>query len=427
VTDTDPRSTIAHLLRRTGFGPTATEVDAALARGYAATVDQLLDFSTPDPADASPLPTFAPYEGAGAKNLTVAQRQAIQKQRTLDVTSLIDWWLVRMATTAHPLREKLSWFWHGHFATSVQKVQRATYMATQNQIFRSMGAGNFEALTQVVAKDPAMLIWLDAASDVKAHPNENFAREAMELFTLGIGNYTENDVKEAARAFTGWHIDRTSQAWAMNTRQHDGLSKTVLGQTGPWSGEDVVHILTTSDASARWITSRLWSHFAYPVLPGDPVVQELAPGYGADHDIKSLLRSILLHPEFVSDTARAGLVKQPIEWTVGVFRALNLPTVGKRILPVLRQLGQVPLDPPNVGGWPQNEYWLTTASSLTRLRVAVAAATAAKVGATLPADVAHLLSVGSWSDATNKALQQAAAQPKVMLALALVSPDYTLA
>jgi uncharacterized protein (DUF1800 family) len=427
VTAADPRATVAHLLRRTGFGPTPAEVDAALSRGYAATVDQLLDFSAPDPADANPLPSFAPYEAAGAKNLTVAQRQAIQKQRTLDVGNLITWWLTRMATTVHPLREKLTWFWHGHFATSVQKVQRANYMATQNQIFRTMGAGNFETLTQAVAKDPAMLIWLDAASDVKAHPNENFARELMELFTLGIGNYTENDVKEAARAFTGWHIDRTSQTWAMNSRQHDSLAKTVLAQTGPWSGEDVIHILSNSPASAAWITSRLWSHFAYPVLPSDPVVQQLAPAYRSNRDISALLRSILMHPQFVSDTARTGLVKQPVEWTVGLFRALGLPPGDKRIAPVLRQLGQLPLEPPNVGGWPQNDYWLTTASSLTRLRVAVAAVGAAKVQAGSPADAAHLLSVSSWSDTTGRALQQAATQPKVMLALALVSPEYTLA
>jgi uncharacterized protein (DUF1800 family) len=426
VTDADPRSTIAHLLRRTGFGPTPAEVDAALAKGYEATVDNLLDFSGPDPADATPLPVFAPYEAAGAKNLTVDQRKAIQRQRTLDVSSLITWWLTRMTTTAHPLREKLTWFWHGHFATSVQKVQRADYMATQNQIFRTMGAGDFEALTQAAAKDPAMLIWLDAGTDVKAHPNENFARELMELFTLGIGNYSENDVKDAARAFTGWHIDRTTQAWAINARQHDGFDKTVLGQTGAWSGEDVIHIVTNSDASAHWITSRLWSHFAYPVPPNDPVVQQLAPTYAGNHNITALLRSILMHPQFVSDTARTGLIKQPIEWTLGVFRALGLPAGDKRIGPVLRQLGQVPFDPPNVGGWPQNDYWLTTASSLTRLRVAAAASTA-KVNATSADDVAHLLSVDSWSDGTATALQRAAGQPKVMLALALVSPEYTLA
>src|SRR5665213_2344116 len=188
------RSTIAHLLRRTGFGPTAAEVDAAVARGYTATVDQLLDFSAPDPADAVPPPTFAPFQPLGASQLTTAQRQAAQKQRASEVRALQVWWLNRMATTAHPLREKLTFFWHGHFATSVDKVQRADLMYRQNQIFRSSGAGDFEVLTQAVAKDPAMMIWLDTRTDKLAHPNENFARELMEIFTLGLGNYTEDAV-----------------------------------------------------------------------------------------------------------------------------------------------------------------------------------------------------------------------------------------
>jgi hypothetical protein len=168
-------------LRRTGFGPTASEVDAATVRGYAATVDQLLDFSSPDPADAIPLPAFSAYRPTGVQSLTADQPRAIQKERASDNTSLIEWWLTRMATTSRPLREKLTWFWHGHFATSIDKVTRAAFMANQNQILRDQGAANFEAMTLAVAKDPAMLVWLDAATNVKANPNENFSRELMEL------------------------------------------------------------------------------------------------------------------------------------------------------------------------------------------------------------------------------------------------------
>jgi uncharacterized protein (DUF1800 family) len=429
----DARTAVAHLLRRAGFGPTAAEVDAATAAGYQATVDRLLDFSTPDPADATPLPTFAPYQPIGARNLSAAQRQAVQAQRNQDNAALVRWWLNRMVTTAHPLREKLTWFWHGHFATSIQKVQRADYMARQNQIFRNGAAGNFETLTQLVAKDPAMLVWLDAATNVQAHPNENFARELMELFTLGIGNYTEDDVKQAARAFTGWRVNPQTQSWVLAARQHDGGTKTVLGQTGSWTGEDVIHIVTNSAASAPFIVSRLWSHFAYPVAPNDPVVMDLAPPFAQTHDVRALVRSMLLHPQFVSDTARTGLVKQPIEWVLGTCRVLGLTATDKRLPGALRSLGQVPFEPPNVGGWPQNDYWLTTASSLGRLQLAAVLATALAPATLVQASIAdrpavagHLLSV-DWTDPTATALAKAAGSPQALLALALVAPEYVLA
>jgi len=432
--DSSSRAAVAHLLRRTGFGPTAAEVDAAAARGFSATVDALLDFSGPDPADATALPSFSSDLPAGARNLPAAQRQAIAARRRDETGRLITWWLQRMATTVHPLREKLTWFWHGHFATAISKVQRAGFMATQNQIFRSQGAGNFEALTQAVAKDPAMLLWLDAATNVASHPNENFARELMELFTLGIGAYSEQDVKEAARCFTGWRFRPTTNQFTLVGRLHDAGIKTVLGQTGPWGGEDVIHIVTNSPASAPFVVAKLWSHFAYPVAPGDPVVAELAPAFAAGHDVGALVRSMLLHPEFVSDQARNGLVKQPVEWAVGLGRALGLAPGDPRLVAVLRALAQVPFDPPNVAGWPQNHYWLNTASTLLRLRAAAGMAAQADLSAlqSVPAAArvdaaAALLSVAAWSDPTRAALGQVAADPRGLLALASVSPEYTLA
>lgn len=426
------RSTIAHLLRRTGFGPTAAEVDAATTKGYAAVVDDLVDFASPDPVDTVPPPTFGPNQPAAQQGLTVEQRQAIHKRRGADLTALQLWWLERMAKTTHPLREKLTFLWHGHFATSYDKVQNPEHMLRQNQIFRTRGNGDFEVLTQAVAKDPAMMQWLDTAQDKKAHPNENFARELMELFTLGIGSYSEDDVREAARAFTGWYIDRKTDAWAINPRQHDTGPKTVIGQTGDWGGEDVIHMLVNSQASASFIVSRLWSHLAYPVSPIDPVVGDLAPAYARDKDIGRLLRAVLLHPGFTSPAARTGLVKQPVEWVVGALRALGLPADDQRVLGALTQLGQVPLRPPSVGGWPQNDYWITTASSLARLTFASAIASRADLSAIAgvpaaqrPDAAAHLLSV-TWSDTTAKGLAQAS-DPVELVALALVAPEFVLA
>src|SRR5262249_43521894 len=155
------------------------------------------------------------------------------------------------------------------------KVRRADLMFAQNQLFRSAGAGTFEALAQSVAKDPAMMVWLDTSTDKVAHPNENFAPELMELFTPGIGNYTEDDVREGARAFTGWVVNPRTGAWALQARQHDSGQKTVLGVTGNLGGEDVVRIVTTSPAGRAFVAARMWSHFAYPVAPNDPIVGSL--------------------------------------------------------------------------------------------------------------------------------------------------------
>lgn len=427
------RATIAHLLRRTGFGPTAAEVDAAAAKGYPATVEALLDFGAADPADADAAPAFSPYQPLAARRFTPQQRQALNRQRESELVALQQWWLRRMAATAHPLREKLTWFWHGHFATSFDKVRLPQLMYGQNQLFRALGAGDFEVLTAAVAKDPAMMVWLDTDTDKAAHPNENFARECMELFTLGIGNYTEQDVREAARAFTGWTIDRSTLSWIERPRQHDAGVKTVLGQVGAWDGADVVHILVNSPASHAWVVSRVWSHFAAPVTPSDPVVASLLPAYADGRSIRALVRAVLLHPDFVAARTRTALVKQPVEWVVGALRALGLDTGERRLVGALTALGQAPFRPPNVGGWPQNGYWLTTAAALTRLRVASAAAHAADlstVAETAPTErvdaVAHLLSV-TWSDATAAALARVAGNPVELVTLALVAPEAVLA
>ena len=421
------RSAAGHLLRRAGFGPTAAEVDAASSAGYAATVDRLLDFSGPDPADAIAPPVFAPFQPLGARNLTPDQRRAAEGQRAAEFSALVVWWLSRMVATAHPLREKLAWFWHGHFATSFDKVRSAALMYRQNQLLRAQGAGSFEALAQAVAKDPAMMVWLDTRADKAAHPNENFARELMELFTLGIGNYSEADVREAARAFTGWTINPATGAWAMQARQHDNGQKTFLGHTGNLGGEDVVHIVSTLPAGEAFVISRVWSHFAYPVPANDPVVADLHPAYARDHDIRSLMRAIFLHPQFLSSQARTGLVKQPVEWAVGALRALGLPASNKKLVGALSLLGQVPFRPPNVGGWPQNSAWLTTASSLARLEIATAVAKAADVSKiTSPDAAAHVLST-TWSDTTARVLAGVARDPRQLVTLALVAPEQVMA
>ncbi|MBV8981407.1 MAG: DUF1800 family protein, partial [Acidimicrobiia bacterium] len=245
-------SAIAHLYRRAGFGIGAEDLDAATARGYAATVDRVLATSGPDPAAAEvAVPTLTPAQPAGARNATIEQRKTMRRALHQESVQLARWWLQRMARAANPLAEKLPLFWHGHFATSVDKVRFGSLMYRQNQLFRALGSGPFETLTQAVAKDPAMLLWLDANSDKKGHPNENFARELLELFTLGLGSYTEDDVKSAARAFTGWTFDAAGGQFRLRASQHDDGMKTVLGVTGDLGGEDVIRTAVHEPASAR--------------------------------------------------------------------------------------------------------------------------------------------------------------------------------
>jgi uncharacterized protein (DUF1800 family) len=457
----DTRSTIAHLYRRVGFGARPDELDAAVARGYRATVEVLLaGLNGPDPSgDKVAVPQLAVDRTTPLPQDPVARMAANQKRmmaQNQEYQALQLWWLNRMIQTSTPLREKLTLLWHGHFATAFEKVRNAAFMYRQNQLLRTMGGGNFEALTQAVAKDPAMMLWLDTQTDVVGRPNENFARELMELFTLGIGNYSEDDVKEAARCFTGWAFNRTTGDYLFRARLHDSSAKTLLGQSGPFNGEDVVHMVTHHPASAHWVVAKLWSHLAYPVTPADPLVPELATGYGRDLDITNLLRAILLRPEFTGVQARGGLVKQPIEYVVGIARAFGLDAGGnppiaagstttttgsarpaKRpglALPAaLRLLAQEPFNPPNVGGWPQNEYWLTTATAQARLQFgALVGATADLTGlaglspAQRPEALAHLLSIDGWGPTTTAALNHAAGNPAGLVALALSAPEYVL-
>ena len=434
----DARSRIAHLYRRAGFGARPDELDAAVTAGYEATVEKLVDLSVPDTATLA-APTFSPPAVVAAPADQAARRaaqQADQRANREEGRRLNQWWVDRMVLSSTPLREKLTLFWHDHFATSIQKVKEPELMYRQNEIFRTRGAGSFEALAQAVAKDPAMLVWLDANENRKGRPNENFARELFELFLLGIGNYTEADVQEGARAFTGWQYRRQTGAFALTANQHDAGAKTVFGQAGAFGGEDVIRMAVAQPASAPYVVSKLWSGFARPVRADDPVVRQLAPAFAKDLNVGSLLRTMFLHPEFTAPAARTGLVKQPIEYVAGALRALGLRAgaLGNNLPQTMESLGQQPFAPPSVGGWPPNGYWLTTSFSLSRLRIASTLAGKAKLDAVSavpaadrPAAVARLLSVDGWGPATTAGLAQVAGDVKALLTVALVSPEYVLA
>ena len=354
--------------------------------------------------------------------------------------ALSTWWIDQMIVTDTPLREKLVLLLHEQFPTSYQKVGYADLMYRQNELFRTLGPGSFEELTLAVAQDPAMLIWLDTGTDYKAHPNENFARELMERFTMGVGNYTEEDVRQSARAFTGWTLDYTTGDFFFNTYDHDSGEKRFLGKTGRWQGQDIINIVTHTTASSKWVVTRLWSWLAYPVTTEDPVVADLAHGYSKDLDVTNLLSAILHHPDFVSTRAMNGLVKQPVEYLVGTLRLLGLRTAAfseGTLVYLLAALGQQLFVPLNVGGWGQNQYWLSTSASNNQLSLAWNVAQYADLtevldlngnpGAQVDA-VKKLLAIDAWSDRTYRALWKTAdkGSAQELLVMALVSPEYLL-
>ncbi len=339
---------IAHLLRRAGFGGTASQIATLAAQPWATTVDQLLDFSSA-PADTEP------------DFFTVGGFQDWEKEYKLH-----QWWLDRMATTTTPLQEKLTLFWHGHFATANYKVTDMLLMYRQNALFRSMAAGSFRDLVQQMSLQPAMLIWLDNDPNTKGHPNENFARELMELFTLGVNEYTQADIVASARAWTGHNtLDSDRTQYHFYPSRHDTDLKTFMGVTQNWDGPDIINFLLRDDAThkqiaSRFIAKKMWTFFAYPD-PAPSLVATLGDAFlAADLSITALVRAIFSHPEFLSTAAKQGLVRSPVEWIVACMRAVGITAEDANPQWWTEDMGQQLFEPPDVSGWRPNDYWLTT-------------------------------------------------------------------
>jgi uncharacterized protein (DUF1800 family) len=430
------RSNIAHLLRRAGFGSTPQQLDRYSALGYSGTVQALVD-AAPEPTLDAIAPPSLTIVAAGEIE-TIEERRARAQLRRQQRLATTQWWLERMAVTENPLAEKMTFFWHGFFATSIDKVNEATLMYAQNDMFRKNGLGKFEPLLQAVAKDPAMMIWLDSNQNRKGSPNENFARELMELFTIGIGAYSDADVKEAARAFTGWRTNRRTGVYSFAAGQADRAAKTILGRTVN-SGEEVLSLLATHPAAAKFLTAKLWFKFAAPTTLDSPVVNDLSSVFSSTGgDLRAVMKSLFLHPEFVSAPVRQGLVKQPVEYVVGSLRAAglrprDLEITGPNLYNTLGELNQVPFDPPSVGGWPGNGYWISTATAMARLRFANALAATSKLdwlssvaAPQRPDALANRLGLAGWSATTLAGLTKSTVAPRQQFALALVSPEFVL-
>jgi uncharacterized protein (DUF1800 family) len=349
-----PIANVAHLLRRAGFGGSQTQVAALAAQPWATTVDQLLDFSPAAP-DVQPAYLTDPNTGDWEKEYQLQQ-----------------WWLDRMATSAAPLQEKLTLFWHGHFATANYKVTDMLLMYQQNALFRANAKGTFRDLVQTMSIQPAMLIWLDNDPNEKGRPNENFARELMELFTLGVDEYIQDDVVASARAWTGHNtLQDDREQYHFYPTRHDSGMKTFMGVTKNWDGPDIVDFILGTDPAhkqiaAKFIATKMWTYFAYPD-PEPAVVTELANAFLAnDLLVEDLVRAIFLHPNFVSPQAMNGLVRSPAEWVAACMRVINITAEDANPQWYMGDMGQALFEPPNVSGWRPNEYWLTTSQLWSR-------------------------------------------------------------
>jgi uncharacterized protein (DUF1800 family) len=350
-------------------------VDAATAKGYAQAVEEILNY--PDrPATPPPLPPWpvspsvflGPDEkGNYTKAVRAAQKER-QDARTVGNRMLVAWWADRLRTSPTPLQENLTLFWHNHFATSIDKVDRPAYMLQQNQLFRTMGMGTFVDLLIAVSTDPAMLVWLDGQSNVEGHPNENWAREVMELFTLGIGNYTEQDVREGARASTGWTLTYDGKV-AFNPQRFDSGTKSILGQTGNFGLDDFSRLLANKPQTAKRIAQKLFVWFA----GDDPTDADLAPMLDAWNatggEIRAVLRALFLSDAFTVGRATSAHIKNPAAWTVGILRGLSVDITGEQLTGLMAAQDMTIFRPPNVGGWPSGAAWISPSNQVLRFNL----------------------------------------------------------
>ena len=351
----DPRMRMGHLLRRAGFGANEEEMDRFLAMGEEATVEYLIEYEA---ADDSALEKRLSGLGLDLEKLRDLQR----------------WSLLRMIYTQRPLQEKMVLFWHGLLTSAFKKVGKGPYMLNQDQLFRRQALGEYDVLLKAISRDSAMLIWLDSRVNNKKAPNENFARELMELFSMGIGPYTEADVRESARAFTGWGLKKKDFIFREN--QHDYGTKTFLGRTGGYSGDDIVDIIMEHPATAQFVCRKLFTFFVHDD-PEAATLTSLARTFNdTRYSVKAVMRQILTSPDFYSSKAYRAKIKSPAEFVAGTVRVLGIETDGRPLNALTDRMGQILFSPFDVSGWPGGAAWINSSTLLQRLNFANKIATA---------------------------------------------------
>ena len=356
-----------HLVARTGLGAEWDAVKRLEGQTREAAVERVLNpGNSPlrSPPSMTPWFRLEPMRLADAKNRNMAWNIAQGEGKRLQV-----WWLEQMLTTRAPFTERMVLFWHNHFTSSIQKTLQPSLLYKQNMLFRQYALGDFNQLLHAVVEDPAMLVYLDCYQNVKDRPNENLARELLELFTLGRGHYSEADVKTVARALTGYGVDDQTGRFIARKDQHDEGRMTCLGNSGCFTGSDIVEMLLKHPRTAEHIAEKVWSAFVSSSRPDPAVIKVWAQAFRqSDYDIKSLMRTALMSDAFWAPNNRGALIKSPVEVVVGTLRMLpNYPRPpADELLNTCRLLGQELFDPPNVKGWAGGEHWISTQTLLVR-------------------------------------------------------------
>ena len=396
----DPEAA-AHLLRRAAFGGRPEDAEVLAAAGLEGAVDRLL---ADDGRGLPSPPVTDPAEERRRRELRRALRGgepaarmefgAYNRAMNETFAALRTWWLERMRAGGAGVQEKLTLFWHGHFATSQTKVRFNHLMLGQNETFRRLGLGPFGALCAAMVRDPAMLVWLDGRQSQGKAPNENFAREILELFTLGEGHYSEEDIREAARCFTGWTVNPANGESVFVARRHDDGRKQLFGQTGKFGAADAVEVICAQPRCAEFLATKLWEFYAYP-RPEPALVKALAAHYRKTGlHTGELLRMIFTHPEFYAPRARATQIKSPVQWIVQAARETGRQLLPPGLaLPLAAELGQNLFLPPSVKGWDGGTAWINSATLIRRSNTALLFATAAPP---LPVEAASM-DAAAWA------------------------------
>ena len=425
------RRRIARLVHRFGFGPKPGEFATLVSQGFDAAANKYLVSPSSDAfADSQPEPVVSDQGPRPAPNSSAVVTYATEKRAQL--SSLTLWWLDRMVLSEHSLRERMTWFWHGHWATSYQKVDDALPMFLQNLTLRAFALGNFKTMSQAMVNDGALIFWLDGQTNTIKAPNENLSRELMELFILGVNRYTESDVRETAKALTGYRVNKTSGAVTFLRRQHFSGTINFLGTSGSFDGNSLCEYLVSRNDCALFISERMWYRFISSTNPFQD--QGLTQSF-AQRDISKLVQALGRHPAL--DDPANSMVKSPIDWFISVCRALEITPSKFSNTALLRRyldnLGQVPFFPPNVGGWPADQAWLSSSSAQYRIQFATALLKEANlnlISATPAAQriaaLADLLGIAAWSQRTELALKGAIKDPQRLTLLAICSPEYVV-
>ncbi|KGA21044.1 hypothetical protein GM51_4045 [freshwater metagenome] len=424
------RLEIARLFHRFGFGPRPGEFETAMVAGPVLTRDKLFNIIGEDQGLKN-IPNLEITELGRRPSPDDPQRTSYGMELRRQNNELTTWWLDRMVLADFSLQEKATWFWHGHWATSIKKLNFALPMYVQHQTLQKYALGNFNEMVQAMLDDGALQFWLDGQENTAKSPNENLARELMELFTLGVGRYSENDVKELSRALTGIQVNRTNGEVSFRKNRFDNGVKSILGSSQNFDRYSAGKFLVAQPNCQLFIAERVWYRYlsSQYSLPKDSEIVRAFEG----REIRALLLA-LASSDAMRDTKNE-IVKSPVEWFVAVCRALSITpsklTKNSALLNYLSKLAQVPFDPPNVGGWPTDDAWLSSASAQFRASFAswlIKQGDISPIANLAPVvriqKTADLLGVVEWSSRTKTALEGNVKDPYRLILLAICSPEY---